>query len=140
MRRRAGDVAIDGHLVPYDGQPRKSRHEICDGPPRQGTTTFHACATACIVMYGRRDTLAWSWVRRHETTVKALARLLDRIAVVGLTIRYLLLDRAFFRVPVVEFLESRELPCLMPVMFRGRKPKKRCPLTGLHWIKRQGNR
>jgi putative transposase len=25
----------------------------------------------------------------------------------------------------------------MPVMFRGRKPKKRRPLTGLQWIKRQ---
>jgi len=47
------------------------------------------------------------------------------------------LDRAFFNVPVVEFLQSRRLPFLMPAMFRGRKPKKRRPLRGLHWIKRQ---
>jgi hypothetical protein len=137
MRRRSWDVAIDWHLVPYYGQPHASRNELYYGKPRQGTTKFHAYATACIVMYGRRYTLALSWVRRHETTVKALARLLDRIDVRGLKIRCLLLDRAFFNVPVALFLQSRQLPFLMPVMFRGRKPKKRRPLTGLRWIKRQ---
>jgi hypothetical protein len=137
MRRRAWKVAIDWHLVPYYGQPHHSRNEIYYGKPKQGTQKFHAYATACIVMYGRRYTLALSWVRRHETTVVALTRLLDRIDDLGLKIRCLLLDRAFFNVPVIEFLQSRELPFLMPVMFRGRKPKKKRPLTGLHWIKRQ---
>ncbi len=107
------------------------------GKPKQGTQKFHAYATACIVMYGRRYSLALTWVRRHETTVVALTRLLDRIEELGLKIHCLLVDRAFFNVPVVEFLQSRELPFLMPVMFRGRKPKKKRPLTGLHWIKRQ---
>jgi hypothetical protein len=137
MRRRLWEVAIDWHLVPYYGQPHESRNELYYGKPRQGTTKFHAYATACIVMYGRRYTLALSWVRRHETTVKALARLLDRIDELGLKIRCLLLDRAFFNVPVIQFLQSRQLPFLMPVAFRGRKPKKRRPLTGLRWIKRQ---
>jgi hypothetical protein len=137
MRRRSWEVAIDWHLVPYYGQPHKSRNELYYGKPRQGTSKFHAYATACIVMYGRRYTLALTWVRRHETTVKALARLLDRIDELGLKIRCLLLDRAFFNVPVVQFLQGRELPFLMPVMFRGRKPKKRRALNGLHWIKRQ---
>jgi len=137
MRRRSWDVAIDWHLVPYYGQPHESRNELYYGKPRQGTSKFHAYATACIVVYGHRYTLALSWVRRHETTVKALARLLDRIHELGLKIRCLLLDRAFFNLPVILCLQSRKLPFLMPVMFRGRKPKKRRPLTGLHWIKRQ---
>lgn len=137
MRRRSWDVAIDWHLVPYYGQPHKSRNELYYGKPRQGTTKFHAYATACVVVYGHRYTLALSWVRRHETMVKALTRLLDRIDVLGLKIRCLLLDRAFFNLPVVTFLQARQRPFLMPVMFRGRKPKKRGPLTGLQWIKRQ---
>lgn len=137
MRRRSWDVAIDWHLVPYYGQPHASRNEIYYGQPRQGTGKFHAYATACIVMYGHRYTLALTWVRRHETTVAALARLLDRIGELGLKIRCLLLDRAFFNVPVVQFLQARELPFLMPVAFRGRQPKKRRPLTGLRWIRRQ---
>jgi hypothetical protein len=137
MRRRKWEVAIDWHLVPYYGQPHESRNELYYGKPRQGTAKFHAYATACIVMYGRRYTLALSWVRRHETMVKALTRLLDRIDDLGLKLRCLLLDRAFFNVPVVQFLQSRQLPFLMPVVYRGRKPKKRRPPTGLRWIKRQ---
>jgi hypothetical protein len=137
MRRRAWQVAIDWHLQPYYGQPQKSRNELYYGKPKQGTTKFHAYASACIVQYGRRYTLALTWVRRHESLVVVLRRLLARIREIGLKIKRVLLDRAFFNVPVVEFLQQENLPFLMPVMFRGRRPQKRRQLTGLHWIKRQ---
>jgi hypothetical protein len=137
MRRGKWELAIDWHLVPYYGQPHKSRNELYYGQPKQGTQRFHAYATACIVQYGQRYTLALTWVRRHETTVTALERLLVRIDELGLKIRCVLLDRAFFNVPVVELLQRRQVPHLMPAMFRGRQSKKKRPLTGLHWIKRQ---
>lgn len=137
MRRHSWQVAIDWHLDPYYGEPHKSRNEIYYGKPRQGTKKFHAYATACIVQYGQRYTLALSWVRRHETAVVVMRRLLAQIRKKGLKIRRLLLDRAFFNVPVVEFLQQEKLPFLMPVMFRGRRPKKRTPKTGLRWIKAQ---
>jgi hypothetical protein len=137
MRQRTWDVAIDWHLVPYYGQPHKSRNELYYGKPKDGTTKFHAYATACIVQSGHRYTLALTWVRRHETTVRALGRLLARIREIGLKIKCLLLDRAFFNVAVIEFLQQEQLPFLMPVMFRGRPPKKKRPLKGLHWIKKQ---
>ena len=137
LRRRRWELAIDWHLVPYYGQPHKSRNELYYGKPRLGTKHFHAYATACILDYGQRYTLALTWVRRHETTVQALDRILARIAGIGLRIRRVLLDRAFFNVPVVEFLQHRKLPFLMPVMFRGRPPKKKRALRGLQWIKRQ---
>ena len=137
MRRRAWQVAIDWHLQPYYGQPKKSRNELYYGKPKQGTTKFHAYASVCIVEYGRRYTLALTWVRRHEPMVRVLRRLVTRIREIGLKIKRVLLDRAFFNVPVVEFLQEEKLPFLMPVMFRGRRPKKRRKLTGLHWIKRQ---
>ena len=137
LRQPRWQVAIDWHLVPYYGQPHRSRNELYYGKPRQGTKHFHAYATACIVDYGQRYTLALSWVRRHETTVRVLERLLQQIEQNGVKIRRILLDRAFFNVPVVAFLQARGLPFLMPVMFRRRKPKKRRPLSGLQWIKRQ---
>lgn len=137
MRRHRWEIAIDWHLVPYYGQPDKSRNEIYFGKSKQGTQKFHAYATACIVEYGERYTLALTWVRRHESTVTALRRLIARIRDLGLKIRCLLLDRAFFNVPVTEYLQAEELPFLMPAMFRGRPPKKGRPKTGLHWIKRQ---
>jgi hypothetical protein len=137
LRRRKWEVAIDWHLTPYYGQPQRSRNELYYGKPRQGTKKFHAYATACIVNRGERYTLALTWVRRDESTVAALARLDAQIQRLNLKIKCLLLDRAFFNVPVVEWLQSRQLPFLMPVMFRGRPPKKRRPAKGLHWIKKQ---
>lgn len=137
MRRRAWEVAIDWHQVPYYGEPEKSRNELCSGKPKQGTRRFHTYASACIVEYGRRYTIALSWVRRHESMVTVLRRLLAQIQRIGLKIKLVLLDRAFFNVPVVEFLQAEGLPFLMPVMFRGRTPKKGRKPTGLRWIKRQ---
>jgi Transposase DDE domain len=137
VRRRAWEVAIDWHLVPYYGDPKRSRNELYYGKPRQGTKKFHAYASACIVVYGYRYTLALSWVRRHESTAVVLGRLVARIRELELKVRCVLLDRAFFNVPVVEFLQRAELPFLMPTMFRGRKPRKGRPVTGLRWIKGQ---
>lgn len=136
LRRHSWQVAIDWHLVPYYGEPKKSRNELYYGKPQKGTSKFHAYATACIVQYGQRYTLAVTWVRRHEATVTVLRRLLTRIRDIGLKIKRLLLDRAFFNVPVTTYLQAAQLPFLMPVVFRGRAPKKR-KATGLHWIKRQ---
>lgn len=136
-KRRSWRVAIDWHLTPYYGEPHRSRNELYYGKPRQGTKQFHAYASACILDHGERYTLALSWVRRHESTVVVLRRLLARIRQLGLKIRCILLDRAFFNVSVVEFLQQERLPFLMPVVMRGRKPKKRRPATGLRWIKRQ---
>jgi len=137
MRRRCWKLAIDLHLSPYYGQPQQSRNELYYGKPRQGTKKFHAYASACIVSQGHRYTLALTWVRRHESMVAVLRRLLTRIREIGLKIQRVLLDRAFFNVPVVEFLQQQNLPFLMPVMFRGRKPKKRLPATGLRRIRQQ---
>lgn len=136
LRRGSREVAIDFHLVPYYGMPQKSRNEIYYGKPQRGTKHFHAYASACIVEYGQRYTVALTWVRRHESMVKVLRRLLEQIRKISLKIRCLLLDRAFFNVPVAEFLQQERIPFLMPVMFRGRRPKKPAK-SGLHWIKRQ---
>ena len=137
LRRRAWELAIDWHLSPYYGQPHRSRNELYYGQPKQGTSKFHAYASACILSHGHRYTVALTWVRRHESMTTVLRRLIGRIREIGLKIRRVLLDRAFFNVAVVNFLQQQELPFLMPVVIRGRKPKKRRPATGLRWIKRQ---
>jgi hypothetical protein len=137
MRRRRWQVAIDWHLSPYYGQPMKSRNEIVRSKPKQGTASFHAYASACIVQYGRRYTLALTWVRRHESMVVVLRRLIARIREIGLKIKCILADRAFFTAAVIEYFQQERLPFLMPVMFRGRRPKKVKKPTGLQRIKRQ---
>jgi hypothetical protein len=140
LKRRRWEVAIDWHLVPYYGQAHKSRNEIYRSKMRQGTTHFHTYATACIVQYGQRYTLALTWVRRHESTVKVLQRLLARLREMGVKIKGLLLDRAFFNTSVMALLQSEQIPFLMPVVIGGRRPKKknsRGAKKGLRWLKRQ---
>ena len=137
MLRRSWPVAIDWHLQPYYGKPHKKRNEIYKSKPKQGTSKFHAYATACIVEYGRRYTLALTWVRRKESMVKVMKRLLAQIRKIGLKIKHLLLDRAFFTVPVMQFLQEEKLPFLMPVMFRGRYSKKRSKATGLRAMRQK---
>ena len=137
MRRRSWEVAIDWHLEPYYGRPERSRNEIYYGQPKAGTTKFHAYATACIVEYGRRYSVALTWVRRHESMITVLGRLLATTRDKGLQISRILVDRAFFNVPVIAFLQAEKLPFIMPVVIRGRKPRKGRKLTGLRWIKRQ---
>ena len=132
-----GTSAIDWHLQPYYGQPFQSRNEIYYGQPKLGTAKFHAYATACIVEYGHRYTLVLTWVRRHESMVRVLRRMVARIREIGLKIRRVLLDRAFFNGAVVAFLQEEKLPFVMPVVIRGRAPKKGRTPTGLRWIKRQ---
>ncbi len=65
-----------------------------------------------------------------------LKRLLARIREIDVIIDYALLDRAFFNVPVVKFLQDENVPFVMPVMFRGRPTKKGRKPCGLHAIKR----
>jgi hypothetical protein len=136
MQRRAWRMAVDWHLVPYYGEPQDSRNEIYLGQPHKGTNKFHAYATVCIVRPGVRYTLALTWVRRHETAVTALRRLLTEIRRKGLKIKCLLMDRAFFSTTVTHFLQTEQVPFLMPVVMRGRVPKRK-PFPGLHGIKRQ---
>lgn len=137
MRRRRWQVAIDWHYSPYYGQHSKSRNEICAGPMRQGTTKFHSYATACIVDRGQRYTVALTYVRRRESKVKVLRRLIEQIRGKELNIKCVLLDRDFFNVSVIHFLQTESLPFLMPVYIRGKRPRRGSKVTGLRWIQRQ---
>jgi len=140
LQRRSWEVAIDWHLVPYYGLHHRSRNELYRYKMRQGTTHFHTYATVCIVQYGQRYTLALTWVRRHESMVKVLQRLLARLYEIGVKIKRLLLDRAFFKTPVMSLLQGERIPYLMPVVIGGRKPKRknsRANPKGLRWLKRQ---
>lgn len=137
LKRRAWRVAIDYHEVPYYGQPQKTENQFRRSKPKQGTTKFHTYATACIVQHGRRYTIGLTWVRKSDSMVKVLERLIGRIREFGLKIQYLLLDRAFFNIPVISWLKGQRLKFLMPVVIRGRRPKRGRKSTGLRKIRRQ---
>jgi hypothetical protein len=127
-RRRRRTIACDLHEIPYHGTAAKNH--LRGNKSRDGTTQFFVYATACLVEHGHRYTLAHTWVQRSDTMVLVLERLLDGIEKSGVPIRRLLLDRGFFRSNVLAYLRGRNVPFLMPVMFRGRKPAKGKAATG----------
>jgi len=123
LRKRRYPMAIDLTLIPYHGEPYRSVEEIYRGEPKSGTSHFHAYATAYVVRDGRRFTVAMTRVLYGDPMKEVLQRLLRQASRIGVKPRYLLLDRGFYSVGVVRYLQAARWPFLMPAARRGRKPR-----------------
>ncbi len=121
LRRRAQQVAADLILIPYHGQPMLDEAEVYRSQAKSGTTHYHAYATAYVNYRGQRYTLALTYVERGEKLEVVLKRLLKRVSQLGIRVRMLLLDRGFWSVAVIRYLQAARYPFLMPVVLRGRK-------------------
>src|SRR5262245_14956298 len=121
LRRRPQQVAIDLVLIPYHGQPMLDLSEVYRSQAKDGTSHFHAYATAYVNYRGQRFTLAMTCVQRGEKLQEVLKRLLRRLAALGIRVRMLLVDRGFWSVAVIRYLQQARYPFLMPVVLRGRK-------------------
>jgi putative transposase len=122
-RRRRQPLAIDFVLIPYHGEPWQDEDELYRGQAKSGTSHFHAYATVYVVRKGQRYTLALTYVRKGEKLAAVLKRLLRQAAQTGVKPRYVLLDRGFYSVGVIRYLQAARYPFLRPVVCRGRKPE-----------------
>lgn len=134
-RPRAARVAIDYHRIPYYGTPDRNTTRA---KATAGTHNFHTYATACVVGGPRRYTVGLTAVGDREPMTAVLTRLLDQVADARVPVRAVLLDRAFFALAVMQLLQARRLPFVVPVAIRGRKPRPGTPATGLRAIRRRG--
>ena len=114
-------MAADLVLIPYHGQPQHDPDEIYRSEAKSGTSHFHAYATLYVVRNGYRFTVALTPVSRGEPLEAVLKRLLHQAAQVGIRCRLLLLDRGFYSVGVIRYLQAAHHPFLMPVICRGRR-------------------
>jgi hypothetical protein len=121
LRRRRQPLAIDLTLFPYHGQPLYAADEVYRGQAKAGTSHFHAYATAYVMRKGQRFTVALVYVRKGDDLAEVVKELLRQAARAGLKPRYLLLDRGFYSVNVVRYLQAARCPFVMPVPCRGRK-------------------
>jgi DDE family transposase len=122
LRRRRQPLAIDLTLIPYHGQAMHDPAEIYRSQAKSGTTHFHAYATAYVICKGKRFTVALTTVSQGEAMPEVLKRLLRTAAKASIRPRYLLLDRGFYSVDVIRYLQAARYAWLMPVISRGRKP------------------
>jgi len=115
-------LGSDLTLIPYHGEPRHDPNEVYRGEAKGGTTHFHAYATCYVVHHGRRYTLAMTRVLLGTPMPEVLRCLLRRVRALGIRPTLLLLDRGFYSVDVVRYLQAARVPYLMPMVLRGRKP------------------
>jgi putative transposase len=119
--RRRQRLAIDLTLIPYHGEHFRDPKEVYRGQAKSGTSHFHAYATAYVVLRGQRFTVALTAVAKGEALKEVVQRLLRQAGSVGVKPRLVLLDRGFYSVDVIRYLQTARYPFLMPVVIRGRK-------------------
>jgi putative transposase len=130
LRQRPQTMAMDLTLLPYHGQPYRDPEEIYRSQPKSGTSHFHAYATCYVVRKGHRFTIALTPVRQGERMEAVVQRLLRQARAAGVKCKLLLLDRGFYSVAVIRYLQAARCPFLMPIVQRGRKAKNGKPATG----------
>ena len=131
LRKRRHRLAIDLHLVPYYGSPMKDPKEIYRSQAKAGTHNFHAYASAYAVFQGQRFTLALTPVEYGEKMKEVVQRLLALVRKTCVRPGLLLLDRGFYCVEVIRYLQAARVPFLMPAVARGRLPKDGKPAKGI---------
>jgi putative transposase len=141
LRRRRQPLAIDLTLLPYHGEPLEDAREVYRGKAKGGTSHFHAYATAYVIRRGQRFTVALAPVKKGDDLADVVKGLLRQAAKAGVKPRYLLLDRGFYSVSVIRYLQAARCPFLMPVPAKGRKadhPKGPGGTRAFHARKRGG--
>src|SRR3954470_19253139 len=121
QRKRPLTIAVDLTLIAYYGKHELDDPQIYRSQAKRGTNSFFAYATAYLVLHGERFTLAVSPVTREGALKQVLQELLLIVSERGLKIGLLLLDRGFYSVEVIRYLQRARRPFLMPVVCHGRK-------------------
>jgi hypothetical protein len=121
LRRRRQPLATDLTLLPYHGEPLREADEVYRSQAKGGTSHFHAYATAYVIRKGQRYTVALAYVRKGDELAEVVKGLLRQAAKAGIRPRYLLLDRGFYQVGVIRYLQAARCPFLMPAPAKGRQ-------------------
>jgi hypothetical protein len=121
LLKRSQRVAIDLVLNPYYGkETEQTAAELTHGERRDGTTRFHAYATAYVIVKDQRFTVAITFVWSDDRAIDVLKRLRNRVRQMGIKTKLLLLDRQFFTVEIINLLQRARQPFIIPVIIRGK--------------------
>jgi hypothetical protein len=120
LRRRPQAVACDLTLLPYYGADRKTNPDVVRSKAKKGTCSFFGYGTAYVIRKGRRYTVALTAMTRRMTMADLARELLRQVRAAGIKVRYLVLDREFYSVAVIRYLQAARTPFLMPVVCHGR--------------------
>lgn len=133
MRRRSVPLAIDVHRRPYYGDRDRTRG-VKGGQAERGTHWFWTYATAVSLLPRHRHTLALTAAGPGDTPAVLVERLLAQVGWSGVRVRYVVLDRAFYAVGVINALKRRGLRFIIPMVRRGRSAARFFRRTARGWF------
>lgn len=111
--------AIDFNEIPFYGE-EASEGDTCRSRAKKGTTRFFVYSTIYVIQRNKRYTIAVKYIRKGEGLTDVIDFLLDEVARMGLRVKGLYLDREFHTIDVINHLQERDIPFLMPCVARGR--------------------
>ncbi len=121
--------AIDFNEIPFYGE-EANEGDTHKSRAKKGTTRFFVYSTIYVIQSNKRYTLAVKYVRKGEKLTDVIDFLLCEVAGIGLKVRCLFLDREFYTIDVINYLQEREVPFIMPCVQRGRSGGIRNLLVG----------
>uniref|UniRef100_UPI00260F57B9 transposase n=1 Tax=Acaryochloris sp. IP29b_bin.137 TaxID=2969217 RepID=UPI00260F57B9 len=114
-------LAIDLPLIPFYGHPTVVEAPyIYRSQSKAVTTSFFAYASVYVIRRHHRVTLAIHPVRHDETLVSTITQLLSRMTPLKVKVKSLFLDRGFYCVTVIRWLQALKMPFMMPAVIRGK--------------------
>jgi putative transposase len=121
LKKKQQALAIDLNLIPYYGEPSPEEAPyIYRSKAKNGTCSFYAYATLYVIKKGKRVTLAIRGVRWRDTKVAILTYLLAELSPLKIGVKKLYLDREFFTVAVIGWLQALDIPFILPGIKRGK--------------------
>lgn len=122
LKKKKQSLAIDFNLIPYYGKPSDEETPfIYRSEAKSGTCSFYAYATLYVIKKGKRVTLAIRGVRRLDTKVATITYLLAELSTLNIKVKKLYLDRDFFSISVIRWLQALNIPLILPAIRRGKK-------------------
>ena len=129
LPRGALTFAIDFVLIPFYGE-EKDEGDTVRSKAKQGTTRFFAYASIYVILRNKRYTLAVKYYRRGESLTGVIEFLLNEVADAGFSVKGLYLDRQFYTVDVINYLQDKKIPFIIPCALRGKGEGMRELFTG----------
>jgi putative transposase len=118
IHRKINTFAIDFVNIPYYGD-EKNEGDTIKTKPKQGTARFFAYASIYVILRNKRYTLAVKYIRKEDTLKDTIDYLTNEIQNSGFKIKGLYLDREFYTVELINYLQNREIPFIIPCVKRG---------------------
>ena len=115
------ELALDMHDEPFYGKSAALEAYVCRGPAKAGTTHFIRVASVYVIWRDVRLTLAVTYVRPKEATLRIVKRLLKRVTAVGLRWYSLYMDKGFCSTQLIRYLQARRTPAIIACAIRGKK-------------------